>query len=211
MSDQPENKRETSSLDLKRKKPLRIIVLLLVLSLIVVALVYFYREFSRSAEGTIRIIPQKYNTSDPDAPTVLTTHIKQYFSLTLPEAYEEKYRETQMATGTTLREQAYFSDPTGNLRKVAVTIDEKSGITPEDLTSYTYRKLHPEIYQEKKLLWKNQEIVTFEKNDSVYEIVAYIPEGNHLMASVAIVSAYEVSGKLIGDFSEILALFEWRE
>lgn len=172
---------------------------------------YLYQEFSQPAEGTVRVVAPKADLANPDLPPALVTHEKRYFKLTLLENYEDKARETNIVPGATLREQAYFSDPTGNLRKIAVTIDEKPGITPEDLTSYTYRKSHPETYQEKKLSLNNQKVVIFEKNDPVYEIVAYIPEDRHLMASIAIISAYETPEKLIGDFSETLSLFEWKE
>lgn len=170
---------------------------------------YLYLELSRPAEGSIRVIAPKVDLANPDLPPALQTHEKNYFKITLPETYEDKARETSAAPGTTLREQAYFTDPTGNLRKVAVTIDEAPGISPLQLTSYTLRKSHPETYREKTMTWHDQEIIAFEKIDSVYEIVAYLPYEQRFVASVAIVSAYETPEKLIGDFSEMLSLFEW--
>ncbi len=184
-------------------------LILLVLHLIGFGLWYLYLELSRPAEGSIRVIAPKVDLANPDLPPALQTHEKNYFKITLPETYEDKARETNAASGTTLREQAYFSDPTGNLRKVAVTIDEAPGISPSQLTSYTLRKSHPETYREKTMTWHDQEIIAFEKIDSVYEIVAYLPYEQRFVASVAIVSAYETPEKLIGDFSEMLSLFEW--
>lgn len=170
---------------------------------------YLYQEFSQPAEGTVRVVAPKADLANPDLPPALVTHEKRYFKLTLPENYEDKARETDAAPGTTLREQAYWSDSTGNLRKVAVTIDEAPGITLSQLTSYTLRKAHPESYRETHIRWHDQDIVAFEKLDSVYEIVAYLPHKDRFMASVAIVSAYETPEQLIGDFSETLSLFEW--
>jgi hypothetical protein len=185
------------------------ILILIVLHLIGFGLWYLYQEFSQPAEGTVRVVSPKADLANPDLPPALVTHEKQYFKLTLSEKYEDKARETNAAPGTTLREQAYWSDPTGTLRKVAVTIDEAPGIIPSQLTSYTLRKTHPESYRETHIRWHDQEVVAFEKIDSVYEIVAYLPHEDRFMASVAIVSAYETPEQLIGDFSETLSLFEW--
>lgn len=170
---------------------------------------YLYREFLRPAEGTIRVLAPKTDRSNLEAPPQLTRYEKKYFSVTLSETYQDQKRDTLSVNGTTLREQAYFSDSTGSLRKVAVTIDEQPGLMPEDLSSYAYRHTHPEIYREKKLTYRGQDIVIFEKWDSVYEIIAYFPRDNRFVASIALVSASETPDRLIGDFSEILNLFEW--
>lgn len=170
---------------------------------------FVFRALNQPAEGTIHTLAPKYDPSKPEAPPTLKQYTKQYFALTLSDTYEERARTAMLAEGTTLREQAYFTQPGGNLRKIAVTIDEQEGISPEKLTSYTYRKSHPELYREMKLSWHGIEVIAFEKLDSVYEVLAYLPQKNHLVASVALVSAYEPPEKLIGDFSETLALFEW--
>ena len=193
----------------KRRKLGKKALILLVLHLLGFGLWYLYQELAQPAEGSVRVIAPKADLANPDLPPVLTEHVKGYFKITLPESYEDKARETQAAPGTTLREQAYWSDATGNLRKVAVTIDEAPGISPSQLTSYTLRKTHPEAYRETRIRWHDQEVVAFEKLDAVYEIVAYLPYENRFVASVTIVSAYETPEKLIGDFSEILALFAW--
>lgn len=170
---------------------------------------YFHREFSRPAEGTVQVLTSEADPSDPVSPPVSVRHQKEYFTIVLPDTYQDKRRETNLVKGATLREQAYFSDPTGSLRKVAVTIDERAHITPQDLTSYGYRKSHPEIYREQILQWRGQDILVFEKNESIYEVLAYIPKENRFIASVALISASETPEELIKDFSDILISFEW--
>ena len=170
---------------------------------------YFVQRVSKPVEGTIKTGLSHVETQSVEVLPALILHQKQYFTLMLPESYQDKERETDIGEGATLREQAYFSESTGSLRKVAVTIDEQGHITPQDLTSYVYRNSHPEIYREKVLRWRGQDITVFEKNESVYEILAYIPKENHFIASVALISAFETPEELIKDFSEILMLFEW--
>ena len=170
---------------------------------------YFHREFSQPAEGTVRVLTPEAYLSDPGSPPVSVRHQKEYFAIVLPDTYQDKERETNLVKGTTLRGQAFFSDPTGSLRKVAVTIDERPGLAPRDLSSYAYRHAHPEIYRERKLTYQGQDIDKKEKWDTVYEIVAYLPRDNRFVASIALVSAFETPDELIGDFSAIVDSFEW--
>ncbi len=199
---------ETSGTSGKRKSWLKILLFFLCVSLAVSGW-YFVQHASKPVEGTIKIGFSNTETQGVEAPPALILRQKQHFTLMLPESYQNKERETSIGEGVTLREQAYFSDSAGSLRKVAVTIDERAHITPQDLTSYIYRKSHPETYREKILEWRGQNITAFEKNESVYEILAYIPKENHFIASVALISASETPEELIKDFSDILMLFEW--
>lgn len=199
----------TAAQVLRQRKIWKRLLLCLVVVLIGFAGWYFYQEFSKPAEGTIRVLAPKTDLSNLETPPQLTWYQKKYFSVALPETYQDQKRDTFLVNGTTLREQAYFSDLTGSLRKVAVTIDEQPGLVPGSLSSYAYRHAHPEIYREKKLTYHGQDIVIFEKWDTVYEIIAYLPRDNRFVASIALVSASETPERLIGDFSEILNLFEW--
>ena len=170
---------------------------------------YFVQHTSKPVEGTIKIGFSNREMQSVEVPPALILHQKQYFTLMLPDSYQDKERKASIGEGVTLREQAYFSDSRGSLRKVAVTIDERAHITPQDLTSYEYRKSHPEIYREQILQWHGQDIPVFEKNESIYEVLAYIPKENRFIASVALISASETPEELIKDFSDILMSFEW--
>ena len=210
MNENPPFSPEISSTITKKKLyPWGKINLGLFLSCCVGIVWYCVQGASQPVEGIITIAQSAYDSAQSDKLLRTERFEKHFFSLTLVETYEKRERNTVIAHGATLREQAYFVDTAESSRKIAVTIDEKPHIQLTDLTSYIYRKAHPDIYHEHKRMWHDQEITTFEKNDSVYEIVAYLPNNHQFVASVALVSTAETPEQLITDFSEILALFEW--
>lgn len=132
-----------------------------------------------------------------------------YFSLSLPESFEEKRHEVsdEVSEGN-IFEQVYFSESNLDGRKLAVVVDRKPPGGLAELSASAFRKLHPEIYTHEVASIGDRRVSIFTKDETVYEITGFFEEHN-LAASVSVTSAVLRPEKIKDFFFETMKGFEF--
>ncbi len=110
-----------------------------------------------------------------------------YFSLSLPESFEEKRNEVSGGNGNIL-EQVFFSESNVDGRKLAVVVERRpTGGIPE-LSAVAFRGLYPKLYARETVSIGSRRVILFIKDEVVYEVTGFFEEGD-LAASVSVTSA----------------------
>lgn len=110
-----------------------------------------------------------------------------YFSLSLPESFEEKRNEVSGGNGNIL-EQVFFSESNVDGRKLAIVVERRpTGGIPE-LPAVAFRELYPKLYARETVSIGSRRVILFTKEEIVYEVTGFFEEGD-LAASVSVTSA----------------------
>lgn len=169
--------------------------------------VYFFVTFVRTpSRGVITSRPITFPDSSSEGGSVVFDGM--YFSIGIPSSFALKRHDDSVRDGAIL-EQAYFSEPDLDSRKIAVTIERIPSGGMSEHTSYRFRSLHPETYRKDILHIANSEREIFVREKSVYEIVGYV-EGSEMTAVISLTSAVKTTEELMPDFSRLVNEFRWR-
>lgn len=209
MSNEEKHRDEAAAPGEQSKKGWKKVIVLFLLSGLIAVAWYFWTLSSGPAQGIITQGKEKYDVENPDLPPAIKEFKGAYFSLFLPESYEEKRHETPERDGNIL-EQAFFSQGGGAGRKTAITIEKRPQGGLEEITSYHLRELHPKEYAKDSFRWGENGIPIFKKNEVVYEVTGYL-EAHDFVASISVSSAVEPPEEIIGDFSDIVKSFRWSD
>lgn len=110
-----------------------------------------------------------------------------YFSLSLPESFEEKRNEVSGGNGNIL-EQVFFSESNVDGRKLAIVVERRPTGGILELSAVAFRELYPKLYARETVSIGSRRVILFTKEEIVYEVTGFFEEGD-LAASVSVTSA----------------------
>ena len=111
-----------------------------------------------------------------------------YVSFSYDKSYIMKSHEDLTQKKEGIIETAYFTQPSINSSKIAITIENMTGKTMDDLSSYVLRKSKPDVYKPSKYDFGSVKGLTFSSlQEGKYERLYYISNGKY-MAELALSS-----------------------
>lgn len=190
----------------KPEKYRRRIIFVAIVVLVASAIAFLWWLFQRPSQGTIVIVPasEKMNPADPDH----RTHYQgKYITFTYP--YDFERREEVEAVKHPLLERIYLSRNDIEGRKIALTLQDNSGNSFEEYSSFRIRQNDPGTYTEEKVTRNGLDAVFFTKTTSVYEVGAFFHRGNQVIALV--VSSPTTQKGLREELETLIDSFAWKE
>lgn len=194
---QPEKKPE------KRRRP---IIFLAIFVVIAIAVTFLWWLFQRPSQGTIAMVPASEKI-DPAQPDHRKRYQGKYITFTYP--YDFQRREEVEAVKHPLLERVYLSRSDIEGRKIALTLQDNSGNSFEEYSSFRIRRNDPDTYTEEKVGRNGLDVVFFTKMTSVYEIGAFFHRGNQVVALV--VSSPTTQKGLREELEALIDSFAWKE
>lgn len=132
-----------------------------------------------------------------------------YFSLSLPESFEEKRNEVSGGNGNIL-EQVFFSESNVDGRKLAIVVERRPAGGIPELSAVAFRELYPKLYARETISVGSRRVVLFIKDERVYEVTGFFEEDD-LAASMSVTSAVLRPEKIKDFFFETMERFRFLE
>lgn len=104
-----------------------------------------------------------------------------YVSFSYDKSYIMKSHEDLTQKKEKIIETAYFTQPSINSSKIAITIQDMTGRTLDDFSSYVLRKSKPDVYKSGKYDFGSAKGLTFSSlQEGKYERLYYISNGKYM-------------------------------
>lgn len=191
--------------DRKPEKRHRRIIFVAIFVVVASVIAFLWWLFQRPSQGTIVIVPasEKIDPADPD-------HRKRYQGkyITFTYPYDFERREEVEAVKHPLLERIYLSRSDIEGRKIALTLQDNSGNSFEEYSSFRIRQNDPGTYTEEKVKRNGLDVVFFTKTTSVYEVGAFFHRGNRVVALV--VSSPTTQTGLREELEALIDSFTWK-
>lgn len=132
-----------------------------------------------------------------------------YFSLSLPESFEEKrHTVSDDSFEGNILEQVFFSEGNVDGRKIAVVVERRPTGGIREISAVAFRTLHPDTYAREEMLVGEWHTSLFTKGDAVYEVTGFFEKGDYIV-SVSVTSAVMRPEKIKEFFFETVKNFEF--
>ncbi|MFA9262836.1 MAG: hypothetical protein ACEQSB_05840 [Undibacterium sp.] len=170
-----------------------------------IGIFFLWWLFNRPSQGVITAgeVPQKTDFSDP-------AHRKRYqgkyFTFTYP--YDFDRREENENVKPPLLERLFLARNDIEGRKIALTLQDNSGNSFEEYSSFRIRRADPTVYREETIERNGENITLFTKETIVFEVAAFFHRGNRVFSLV--VSSPTTENGLREEVFAALDSFEWK-
>lgn len=173
---------------------------------IVITISFLWWFSQRPSQGTIVIIPATEKIDPAE-----TNHRKRYQGkyLTFTYPYDFERRGEGETVKYPLLERVYLSRDDIEGRKIALTLQDNSGNSFEEYSSFRIRRNDFHTYTEEKVERNGLDTVFFMKTTSVYEVGAFFHHGSRVVAIV--VSSPITQNGLREELETVLDSFEWKK
>lgn len=187
----------------KKGRWLKLGIVLVVISGLAGGLWYLWSFLQMPAVGIAEKTQVKYDLSNPEAPPAIRTFSGRYFSLTVPNSYQEKIHETP-DNGNVL-ERVFFSEEDVSSRKIAIVAEKRPENGLHELTAYVFRDTTTDQYEKRTIHQSDGTgVPIFLKKDPVYEITGFLEQGDAII-SISLSSAIRTTDSLMADFLDVLS------
>lgn len=190
----------------KPEKRRRGIIFLVILVVVAITIAFLWWLFQRPSQGTIAIVPASEKI-DPAHSDYRKRYQGKYITFTYPHDFQR--REEVEAVKHPLLERVYLSRSDIEGRKIALTLQDNSGNSFQEYSSFRIRRNDPDTYIEENVGRNGLDVVFFTKTTSVYEIGAFFHRGNQVVALV--VSSPTTQKGLREELEALIDSFEWKE
>ncbi|MFZ1627157.1 MAG: hypothetical protein WAT81_05140 [Candidatus Moraniibacteriota bacterium] len=170
----------------------------------VVLLLFLWWLFTRPSRGTISVAPAPEKT-DFSAPEHRQSYQGKYFTFNYPSDFNRQ--EESETVKYPLLERLLLSRSDIEGRKIALMLQDNTGNTFEEYSSFRIRQSEPSIYREENVTRNGLRVVLFTKETSVFEVGAFFGRGNQVMSIV--VSSPTTTKGLHEEVLAILDSFQW--
>lgn len=191
--------------DRKPEKWRRSVIFVVIFIVLASIIAFLWWLFQRPSQGTIVTVPASEEI-DPAHPDHRKRYQGKYITFTYP--YDFQRREEVEAVKHPLLERIYLSRSDIEGRKIALTLQDNSGNSFEEYSSFRIRRNDPGTYVEEKVERNGLDAVFFTKTTSVYEIGAFFHRGNQVVALV--VSSPTTQNGLREELEALIDSFEWK-
>ncbi len=186
------------------KRRRRSIIAGIVFFIIALVVTFLWWLSQRPAQGTVTVAL----TPEPGDSVDLkqrTRYEGKYLTFTYPHDFER--RKEAEAVKFPLLERVYLSRGDIEGRKIALTLQDNSGNSFEEYSSFRIRRNDSSVYAEDRTERNGLDTVFFTKASSVFEVGAFFHRGNQVVAIV--VSSPTTQNGLREELESLLDSFEW--
>jgi hypothetical protein len=183
-------------------------VLFLVSFLAVAAIsLFLWWFFRQKSYGSVSVAPTAPEPIDYAAPEHRKEYRGKYITFSYPSDFTR--REENESVKYPLLERIYLSKSDIEGRKIALTVQDNTGYSFDEYSSFRIRRAEPSVYHEEKIEKNGLKSVLFTKNSVVFEVSAFFYSDNQV-ASITVSSPTTLSG-LQEEVSALLDSFRWQD
>jgi len=174
-------------------------------SLVVTLLFLMYWLFRQPSRGIVTSAPAKEKINYA-APEHRKRYDGKYLTFTYPRDFER--REEVETVKFPILERLYLSRSDIEGRKIAITVQDNTGYSFEEYSSFRIRRSDSGTYAEEKVSQNGLEAVLFSKSTSVFEVSAFFPSASYIVSIV--ISSPTTQNGLRAELLALLDSFVWK-